>query len=305
MTKLDNHKAGFVAVIGRPNVGKSTLINSILEQKIAAVSPKPQTTRRQQLGILTLENAQIIFTDTPGIHEARHKLGSRMNDEAILALEDSDSILFMVDAAVPPHSEDRDIADLLHKLSQNVPVILALNKIDLINQETHNQRISEYQEMFPMAALLSISAATKDNLDTLIAEIIRTLPENPQFFDQDQITDLYERDIAADMIREAALIILHAEVPHGIAVRIDEYTERGNKGGYIEATIFVERESQKGIVVGEGGKMIKKVSTHARKEIEAMSGRKVFLRIRVKVRKNWRNDDSSLNLFGFQKKGRK
>ncbi len=305
MEKKPEYKAGFVAVAGRPNVGKSTLINALLGQKVAAVSPRPQTTRKQQLGILTLDDAQIIFTDTPGIHHAKHKLGAMMNKEASHALKDSDVVLFMVDSSVEPHDEDHLISDTLKELNLNIPVFLVLNKIDRLNNEELESRSNLYRELAPQAEMISVSAIQRKNLPTLVEAVVNILPENPPFFPLDQVTDHYERDIAADLIRESALNILRDEVPHGIAIRVDEYTERGDSGAYIEATMFVERDSQKGIVIGDKGRMIKRISTAARVEIEKMSGRKVFLQLRVKVRKNWRNDERALRLFGFRGKGNK
>ncbi len=286
---------------GRPNVGKSTLVNKLLGQKIAAVSIRPQTTRRQQLGILTLYNAQIIFTDTPGIHHPKHKLGRHMNKEATMALEDSDVILFLVDSSVEPHDEDRLIADTLVELKLQVPIILALNKVDLVDGEYLEKQKEKYMDLAPQTESITISAALGDGLQKLLDVVIEKLPEHPPYFPADQITDLYEREIAADLIREAGLNILRDEIPHCIAVRIDEFKERGDEGAYIEATLFVERDSQKGIVIGEGGRMIKRISTAARLEIEKMSGRKVFLQLRVKVHKNWRNDENALRLFDFRK----
>jgi GTP-binding protein Era len=227
-----------------------------------------------------------------------------MNEEAVLALEDSDVILFIVDGSVEPDDEDVLLADILKELKNDVPVVLALNKTEGFPQEALTLSQDLYKNLVPQADVVSISALASINLDELRNKIIGYLPEHPPFYPPDQITDLYEREIAADLIRAAALIILRDEVPHAIAVRIDEYTERGDQGAYIEGTLFVERESQKGIVVGAGGKMIKRISTEARKAIEEMSGRKVYLRLRVKVRKNWRNDEKSLGLFGFRGKGK-
>ena len=297
-------KSGFVAIIGRPNVGKSTLLNQLMGQKIAAVSPRPQTTRRQQLGILTTDEMQIIFTDTPGIHHAKHKLGNYMNEEAVIALEDSDVAVFIVDGSVTPDPEDYLLADVLRQVGGNVPVILVMNKMDQVDFSNNENFREAYQSLVPNASILEISALKGDDLDELLAAIAVELPEHPPFYPLDQITDLYEREIAADLIREAALIILRDEVPHSIAIRIDEFTERENGNAYIEATLFVERDSQKGIVIGTGGKMIKNLGIEARKSIEEMSGRRVFLKLRVKVRKNWRNDVKSLRLFGFQGKGK-
>ena len=303
MSETFEFKSGFVAIVGRPNVGKSTLINTMLGQKITAVSPRPQTTRRQQYGILTTDEAQIIFTDTPGVHRAIHKLGNYMNEEAVLALEDSDVIVFLVDGEEPPGEDDFLLAKLVQEAGKNAPLLLVINKLDQIDVEILDKRKAEYSNLVPEAKVLLISAATGAGTNDLLDWIIAAIPEHPPFFPPDQITDLYEKEIAADLIREAALILLDHEVPHGVAVRIDEFTERDDEGAYIEATLFVERDSQKGIVIGSGGRMIKRLGTMARKSIEEMSGRKVFLRLRVKVRKNWRNDENALRLFGFRGKG--
>jgi GTP-binding protein Era len=293
-------KSGFVAVTGRPNVGKSTLINALLGQKIAAVSPRPQTTRKQQLGIVTRDDAQIIFVDTPGLHFEKHKLGGYMNAEAVLALEEDDVILVIVDISEEPQAEDQLLADTLREVNRPIPIVLGLNKVDLVNAEQRAARTQAYQELIPTAETLAISAVSGENLDVLVARLADLLPEGPPFYPPDQITDSFERDIASDLIREAALLHLKHEVPHGIAVRIDQYTERGEDGAYIEATLFVERDSQKGIVIGKGGSMLKTIGTTARKEIEAMSERKVFLQLRVKVQKNWRNDEGFLRRFDFR-----
>ena len=293
-------KAGFISVVGRPNVGKSTLINRLLGQKVAAVSPKPQTTRRQQLGILTLESSQLIFVDTPGIHLPKHKLGQHMNEEAVQSLEESDLILWLVDAEVDPTEEDLQVAAHIREDRGGQKVILALNKIDKIGESEIPGREAGYLDLLPEATLITISATRGDHLDRLVSLISAALPETPPFYPEDQLTDAYERDIAADLIREAALRQLYDEVPHSLAIRIDEFKERGDRGAYIAATIFVERESQKAIVIGQGGKMLRTIGTTARKEIEAMSGRKVYLELKVKTRKNWRNDLASLRAFGFR-----
>ena len=301
MTSDPGHKSGFIAVMGRPNVGKSTLLNRLLKQKVAAVSPKPQTTRLQQLGILTVPEAQLIFIDTPGLHHPKHKLGEFMNKDATIALEEADIALVILDGSFPPSTEDHLFGSAFQQLKNKPSVILALNKIDKLTAGQTNEIASLYQELFPDGEITLISALTGENLENLLSLLVEKLPTGPLLYPEDQITDLYEKDIAADMIRAAAMLHLQHELPHVIAVRIDEYKERGDKGAYIEATVFVERDSQKSIVIGEGGKMIKKIGSTARKEIEAMSGRKVFLKLRVKVKKNWRNDLNALRLFGFKK----
>lgn len=293
------YKSGFVAVMGRPNVGKSTLINSLLRQKVAAVSPRPQTTRKRQMGILTIENAQIIFIDTPGVHQPRHKLGESMNKEAIGALDECDVILFLLDVSVPATPEDKLLADLLAPLNRARDMILVLNKADLIEPAVLEERLAAFAELTPGADVQPVSALYDNGLDILLEKILGRLPVGDPYFPEDQLTDIYEREIAADLIREAALNILRDEIPHGIAIRIDQFTERGEEGAYIEATLFVERESHKPIVIGQGGSMLKKIGAAARKEIEAMSGRRVFLSLRVKLRKGWRDDPSVLRSFGF------
>lgn len=300
----ESYKAGFVAVMGKPNVGKSTLVNALLGQKIAAVSPRPQTTRKRQMGILTLEaqadqpGAQLVFIDTPGVHHPRHKLGQLMNQEAERTLDESDVILFVVDVSQPPDGEDRLLFDLLARLKRR-PLILALNKRDLAGAETLETQRQAYLEGAPLAEPVEVSATQALGLNQLLAALLERLPNRGAFFPEDQITDLYERDIAADLIRQAALLLLRDEVPHGIAVRIDQFEERGEDGAYIEATLFVERESHKGIIIGQGGQMLKRLGTLARQEIEEMSGRRVFLQLKVKVRKNWRDDEKTLKSFGY------
>jgi GTP-binding protein Era len=297
MKAVYQHKSGFVAVMGRPNVGKSTLVNALLGQKIAAVSPRPQTTRKHQLGILTLEDAQIVFVDTPGVHRPRHKLGERMNEEAQDALKHCELVLFLVDASQLPTDEDQLLASRINSLHFAVKTMLVLNKIDLLPANSA-QELTERQAVFhallPQTDVFAISATRGDNRDALLAAMLERLPEGEPFYPEEQVTDMFERDIAGELIREAALLLLREEIPHGIAVRVDEFTERGETGAFISATVIVERESHKPIVIGQGGSMLKKIGSMARKEIETMSGRKVFLELRVKVRKNWREDERAV-----------
>ena len=296
-----NFKSGFVAVVGRPNVGKSTLMNAFLKQKVAAVSPRPQTTRRRQLGILTQPDSQIVFVDTPGIHKPVHKLGEVMNQIALDALKDADLVLWLVDASARPNPEDELAAGRLAEVGADgaLKVIMALNKIDQVPEEQRASRQAEYLALYPQAIAMQVSAATGFQTDTLLQAIHDRLPPGPPYYDEEQVTDLYERDIAADLVREAVLRHLKDEVPHSVAVRIDEYKERSEDTAYIAATLLVERESQKPIVIGKGGEMLKRIGTTARQEIEKMSGRGVFLDLHVKVMENWRDNPTLLRQLGY------
>ena len=296
-------KSGFIAIAGKPNVGKSTLTNVLLGQPIAGVSAKPQTTRKRQLAIRTTAEYQMIFVDTPGLHEPKDKLSQFINSEAVSALSDADLILFLVDGSQKPDEEDRKLADLVHEAQKEDSVLLVINKIDLVDSKTLSAHRKLYQALFPEAPVLQISAQTGKGISELIDSIVERLPEGPMYFPEEQITQTYERDIAAELIRAACMDLLEDELPYSIAVHTDEYSERENGLVYIKATIFVERDAQKAIVIGRNGEMIKRIGTLARTEIEAMNGKKVFLELYVKTRKNWKNDPAFLREVGFTGKG--
>ncbi len=274
-------------------------MNALLGQKIAAVSPRPQTTRRRQLGILSLPNAQLVFMDTPGMHKPVHKLGEFMNQTAEDALKNADVILWLVDGSQAPSEEEQRIAARLKVLPGLPPVLLGLNKIDQLDSALRAERIAAYGSLYPFEQTAAFSAVTGSGQDDLLALLRAHLPAGAPLFDPDQITDLYEREIAAELIREAALLHLRDEIPHALAVRMDEFTERDQAGAYIHATLFVERENHKAIVIGKGGEMLKKIGSTARQEIEAMSGRRVYLELRVKVNPNWRNKPDALRWLGY------
>jgi len=294
-----DHRSGFVAVVGRPNAGKSTLINYYLGQKIAIVSPKPQTTRNRLLGILTLNRAQIIFVDTPGIHKPHHKFGEYLVQEAVRAIPDADAILWLADGSEAPTAEDRLVVEAIQSQKDRPPVILALNKIDLLSPEDVLLRLARFTDLFQPDLTIPISAARGDNRDELLDHIINILPPGPRYFPEDQVTDLQTRFIAAELIREAALQTLRQEVPHALAVLVEEFKERSQNLVYISAKIFVERESQKGIVIGKGGLTLKKIGRLARPQIEELVDAKVFLELRVKVRPKWRKKKEELKRLGY------
>lgn len=295
----DNFKSGFIALVGKPNAGKSTLLNQLMGQPIAGVSFKPQTTRRRQLGILTTDEYQMIFTDTPGLNNAKDKLSQFINNEVRFALEDADVLLFIADISKQPDELDRDLATLIKEKRTTQMVILVFNKSDLAGPGQISQNKQSYQALFPEDPSFEISARSGKGVPKLIEKIYSLLPVGPEYYPTDQITEDFERDISAELIRAAAMENLDDELPYSIATQVDEYKERENDVLYIHGTIYVEREAQKGIVVGKKGMMIRKISTDARLAIEEMTKSKVFLDLQVKTQKNWKNDPAFLSRIGL------
>jgi GTPase len=294
-----NHRSGFVAVVGRPNVGKSTLLNAYLGQKIAIVSPKPQTTRTQILGILTLDQAQIAFVDTPGIHTPRHKFGQYMVTAALDTIPDADVILWLVDISQSPSPEDRVVAKAIQEKGGRAEVLLVLNKADLVAPDELETRAQAFLPLLTPVKRLSISALRGDNRDVLLQRIIEVLPPGPRYFPESQITDLQTRFIAAELVREAALDVLHQEVPHAMAVVVDEFRPRSRSLTYISAKLIVERESQKKIVIGKDGQVLAQIGKMARPQIEELVGTRVYLELWAQVRPKWRRKSKELRRLGY------
>jgi GTP-binding protein Era len=292
-----DHRSGYVALMGKPNVGKSTLLNAWMGYKIAAVSPKPQTTRTRMLGILTEPKAQIIFVDTPGIHVPRTKLGDYMVATARRAVPDADVVLFIVDMAEPPTRADEELAELVKRVKY--PVILVLNKVDLVPIERAETLYDAYTALGEFDETVQISALTGFGVDELLDMVRSKLPYGPRYYPADQVTDQQERFVAAELIREQFLRLLAQEVPHALAVVVDEFKERSNGSLYISANVFTEKESQKGIVIGRGGSMLKKVGREARQALEEFFEKPVYVDLWVKVRKNWRRSASDLSELGY------
>ena len=290
-------KSGFIAIIGRPNAGKSTLLNALLEEKIAIISPKPQTTRNNIQGILTTEDAQYIFIDTPGIHKARNKLGAAMTDMAVNTFKEVDVILFLVDGSIKKGPGDRYIMDMIKEL--DTPKILVINKIDTMKPEEYKEIFDEYDEMKAFDGIFGTSALEGINVKDLLDKIEDYLEEGPMFFPEDMVTDHPERFIVSEIIREKVLNYLQDEVPHGVAIEIESYKEEPNITR-IGAVIYCERKSHKGIIIGKQGKKLKGIGKSARLEIEALLGTKVFLELWVKIKENWRDSDFALSNFGYK-----
>jgi GTP-binding protein Era len=306
-----DHRSGFVAVVGKPNVGKSTLMNAYLGQKVAIVSPKPQTTRNRLLGILTLEqergdpaDAQIIFVDTPGIHQPLHKLGEYMVETAVRAIPDADLVLFLVDVSRLPGDEDRQIADILREQCR-VPILLVLNKADLVPAEAVTSHVEAYETLGQWDDWLLVSALRGDNLDRLLEATIERLPFGPRYYPEEQVTDQQLRFMAAELVREQVMRHLREEVPYSVAVVVDQFKERSENMTYISANVFVERDTQKAIILGHRGAMVKRIGQDARREIEDLLGTRVYLELWVKVRKKWRKDENELRRLGYAPPRRK
>lgn len=294
---MKNFKSGFVTLIGRPNVGKSTLMNYLIGQKIAITSNKPQTTRNRIQTVLTTEEGQIIFVDTPGIHKAKNKLGEYMVNVAEKTLGEVDVVLWLVEPTTFIGAGEQHIAKQLKACK--TPVILVINKIDSVKKEEVLLSIGAYKDVCDFAEIVPVSARNGDNTEELVKVIMKYLPYGPQFYDEDTVTDQPERQIVAELIREKALHSLNEEIPHGIAVAIDRM-KRKNKVMHIDATIICERDSHKGIIIGKQGNMLKKIGSTARYEIEKMLDIKVNLKLWVKVKKDWRDSDYLMKNFGYR-----
>lgn len=297
----ENYKSGFVALIGRPNVGKSTLMNHLIGQKIAITSKKPQTTRNRIQTVYTSENGQIVFLDTPGIHKAKNKLGEYMVQVAERTLKEVDVILWLVEPGTFIGAGERHIAEQLGGL--HLPVILIINKVDTVEKEEILKSIDTYRKLYDFDEIIPISALRGMNTQDIIDCIFKYLPYGPQYYDEDTVTDQPMRQIAAEIIREKSLHALDAEIPHGIAVAIDKMKKR-TRGNIvdIEATIICEKDSHKGIIIGKQGAMLKKIGSNARYELERMLESKVNLKLWVKVKKDWRDSDFLIKNFGYDKK---
>lgn len=291
-------KSGYVAIAGRPNVGKSTLINDFMDCKLSIVTPKPQTTRKKIMGVLTREDYQIVFYDTPGIMNPEYELQEYMVKTAYDAIEDADVILFLAEPFKPPATLDKKIFERLSHF--NIPVILAINKVDLVEKDSLIPIISAYDKQFKFAEIVPVSALKGTNLDLMLSLIVKYLPEGEPFYPEDYMTDYNERFLASEIIREKVFAFYGEEIPYSTTIEIEEFKEREAGKDFIKAIIYVERDSQKGIIIGENGKAIKRVGLIAREEIEKQIGRKVYLELWVKVMEKWRKDRSKLHKLGYK-----
>lgn len=292
-------RSGFVAILGRPNVGKSTLLNRLAGQKVAIMSDKPQTTRNKIQGVLTRDDAQIIFIDTPGVHKPQHKLGQFMLREVYSALEEVDAVLFVLDSSQSIGAVDQYVARELDKL--NTPIFVVLNKVDLLDDAALFKVKEKVKELGSFTDIFSLSAKTGENVDLLVEKLVEALPLGPKYYPDDMVTDQPERIIIAEMIREKALHLTREEVPHALGVEVEEVTKRPKKEMvYVRAVIYVERDSQKGIIVGKNGGMLKKIGHSARTDIEKLLGSPIYLDLWVKVKEDWRNRENVLKTLGYE-----
>lgn len=296
--QTNNYKSGFIAIVGRPNVGKSTFMNRVIGQKIAIMSDKPQTTRNKIQGVLTDDEAQLVFIDTPGIHKPKHKLGDFMVKMAEGTLNEVDAVLFMINADEGYGGGDQYILDRLEKIKR--PVFLIINKIDLIHPDKIFELIHKYKDKHDFAEVFPISALQGNNVDNLLGKLKEYMPEGPQYYPADQVTDHPERFIMSELIREKVLRLTREEIPHSVAVVIENIEKRENNKLYIQATIITERSTQKAILIGKQGTMLKQIGQKAREDIEALLGTKVFLELWIKVQKDWRNKERQLREYGFR-----
>lgn len=290
-------KSGFISIIGRPNVGKSTLLNGILGEKIAIATSKPQTTRNTIRGIYTTGDCQMVFIDTPGIHKPKTKLGNFMTDSALNTFKEVDLVLFLVDDSLSQGPGDKYIVEMLKNI--NTPKFLVINKMDKINPEDYKKIYNEYEQTGIFDEIFPVSALEQKNIDILLESIEKFMPEGPQYFPSDMITDHPERFIVSEILREKVLMFLEDEVPHGVAIEIESFQEE-ERVTRISAVVYCEKKSHKGIIIGQGGRKLKGIGKSAREEIEALLGNKVFLQLWVKVKENWRNSDFALSNFGYK-----
>ncbi len=300
MSKKDGFKSGFITLIGRTNVGKSSLLNKIAGRKVAIMSDKPQTTRNRILFVFNRENSQVIFLDTPGIHKPKHRLGEQLVQVALRTLHDVDAILFLVEAGQPPGPGDKFIMNRFQGLK--TPILLIINKIDLVKREELLPLMEQYSKLYNFSEIIPVSALTGENLSSLLGTVENYLPPGPKYYPDDVVTDRPETFIMAELVREKVLQLTSQEIPHSVAVIIEGLEERPNEIVAVRAVIYTERESQKGILIGKGGRMLKKIGEMARQEIESLLGSKIYLSLWVKVKPGWRNKEEQLWSLGYRSK---
>jgi GTP-binding protein Era len=294
----EHYKSGFVTIWGRPNVGKSTLLNMLVGEKVAIVTPRPQTTRNRISGICESEKGQIVFLDTPGILQPKQKLDEYLVKSARACLRDADVVLFVVDGTTPPHSDDKRAAKLIRNISKDI--LLVINKLDIADMPNLDAIIEEYKKLGNFKGGVAVSAITQINIPILINKILELLPENPAYYPEGTVTDQQEKLAIAELIREQVLLSVRQEIPHGVAVVINEFVSRSSELDYISATVHVEKQSHKLIVVGGSGQMLKEIGRKSREGIQELLDKKVYLDLWVKVSKNWRKDEAALSRFGYK-----